>query len=144
MQCTTQNKLMAWNKSHHSSSLKPARDEEHRGNKACWERWRRIWENVCFSLQHSALFLFLPSWVTVPSITLWPLTCGGLASGPGQQVEASTEMTLGAGGGVSNPVRPGTSVTVRVTTTRAQSSIQEAVVAVWAGGGQKRAIKTDG
>lgn len=30
-----------------------------------------------------------------PSITLWPLPCGGLGSGPGRQVEASREMTLG-------------------------------------------------
>lgn len=30
-----------------------------------------------------------------PSITFWPLPCGGLGSGPGRQVEAGSEMTLG-------------------------------------------------
>lgn len=113
---------MTWNKSHHSSSLNSAREEAHRGNKACWEHWRRFLVNFTFSLP------LLPLWlrVAVPSITLWPLTCRGLARGPGQQVEARAEMTLGGSQALSDREHPSPSVT----TTRAQSSIWKELVVV--------------
>lgn len=63
----------------------------------------------------------------------------GLAGAPGQRDEASAKMTLGGMGQfASSSVRPETSVTVRVTTARAQprTRIREAVVEAGRGGGK--------
>lgn len=126
---------MTWNKSHHSRSLNSPR-EEHGGDKTFKEEdlvnffppFQR------FSLSLSYTF----------SITLWPLTYRVIAGGPaGQKAEVRAEMTLG---GLSSPVRPGTSVTIRLTTTRTRSSIREVTVvaAVEVGEGKEGEIKTDG
>lgn len=127
---------MTWNKSHHSRSLNSPR-EEHGGDKTFKEE-----DLVNFLFPIPALFSLSLS--STFSITLWPLTYRVIAGGPaGQQAEVRAEMTLGE---LSSPVRPGTSVTIRLTTTRTRSSIREVAVvaAVEVGEGKEGEIKTDG
>lgn len=127
---------MTWNKSHHSRSLNSPR-EEHGGDKTFKEE-----DLVNFLFPIPALFSLSLS--STFSITLWPLTYRVIAGGPeGQKAEVRAEMILG---GLSSPVRPGTSVTIRLTTTRTRSSIRDVAVAaaVEVGEGKEWEIKTDG
>lgn len=126
---------MTWNKSHHSRSLNSPR-EEHGGDKTFKEE---DLVNFFSPFQRFSLSLSYTF-----SITLWPLTYRVIAGGPaGQKAEVRAEMTLG---GLSSPVRPGTSVTIRLTTTRTRPSIREVTVvaAVEVGEGKEGEIKTDG
>lgn len=126
---------MTWNKSHHSRSLNSPR-EEHGGDKTFKEE---DLVNFFSPFQRFSLSLSYTF-----SITLWPLTYRVIAGGPaGQKAEVRAEMTLG---GLSSLVRPGTSVTIRLTTTRTRPSIREVTVvaAVEVGEGKEGEIKTDG
>lgn len=126
---------MTWNKSHHSRSLNSPREEQ--GGDKTFKEEDLV--NFFSPFQRFSLSLSYTF-----SITLWPLTYRVIAGGPaGQKAEVRAEMTLG---GLSSPVRPGTSVTIRLTTTRTRPSIREVTVvaAVEVGEGKEGEIKTDG
>lgn len=107
MQCTAQNKLKTWKESHHSSSLNLCRRRGARGN-----------TEDCFSLQHDFSTSPDGSFHHILTSTLWRPWQWARPAGWGRQWDDF--------GGVSSPVRPETSVTVRVTTARVQFSIRKA------------------